>query len=52
MIEHKYKKWETCYEKLNLNSKPVADCLSSGHGKKVSSSACVYRHNDSAMVLF
>ncbi|KAJ0244884.1 hypothetical protein HA466_0184090 [Hirschfeldia incana] len=35
VIEHKYKKWETCYEKLNLNSKPVADCLSSGHGKEL-----------------
>lgn len=35
MTEHKYDKWETCYEKLNLNSKPVADCLSSGHGNEV-----------------
>ncbi|KAL0723792.1 hypothetical protein Bca4012_038391 [Brassica carinata] len=35
VIEHKYKKWETCYEKLNLNSKPVADCLNSGHGKEL-----------------
>ncbi|KAF8116274.1 hypothetical protein N665_0020s0125 [Sinapis alba] len=35
VIEHKYDKWETCYEKLNLNSKPVADCLSSGHGKEL-----------------
>ncbi|XP_010521972.1 PREDICTED: gamma-interferon-inducible lysosomal thiol reductase-like [Tarenaya hassleriana] len=30
--EHKYDKWETCYEKLELNSKPMDDCLSSGHG--------------------
>ncbi|KAJ4915246.1 Thioredoxin superfamily protein [Raphanus sativus] len=35
VIEHKYKKWETCYEKLNLNSKHVSDCLSSGHGKEL-----------------
>ena len=35
MTEHKYDKWETCYQKLNLNSKPVSDCLSSGHGDKV-----------------
>ncbi|ESQ36200.1 hypothetical protein EUTSA_v10008497mg [Eutrema salsugineum] len=35
VIEHKYDKWETCYEKLNLNSKPVADCLSSGHGNEL-----------------
>ncbi|KAJ4895397.1 Thioredoxin superfamily protein [Raphanus sativus] len=35
VTEHKYDKWETCYEKLNLNSKPVSDCLSSGHGDKL-----------------
>ncbi|EOA36175.1 hypothetical protein CARUB_v10010028mg [Capsella rubella] len=35
VTEHKFDKWETCYEKLNLNSKPVADCLSSGHGNKL-----------------
>ncbi|CAN8295201.1 unnamed protein product [Cochlearia groenlandica] len=35
VIEHEYEKWETCYEKLNLDSKPVADCLSSGHGDKL-----------------
>lgn len=37
VTEDKYDKWETCYEKLNLSSKPVADCLSSGHGQEVSS---------------
>ncbi|XP_013600246.1 PREDICTED: gamma-interferon-inducible lysosomal thiol reductase-like [Brassica oleracea var. oleracea] len=35
VTEHKYDKWETCYQKLNLNSKPVSDCLSSGHGDKL-----------------
>ncbi|CAH8339758.1 unnamed protein product [Eruca vesicaria subsp. sativa] len=35
VIEYKYYTWETCYGKLNLNSKPVADCLSSGHGKEL-----------------
>uniref|UniRef100_A0A1J3F8F9 Gamma-interferon-inducible lysosomal thiol reductase n=1 Tax=Noccaea caerulescens TaxID=107243 RepID=A0A1J3F8F9_NOCCA len=35
VTEHKYDEWETCYEKLNLNSKPVTDCLSSGHGNKL-----------------
>ncbi|CAH2038702.1 unnamed protein product, partial [Thlaspi arvense] len=35
VTEHKYDEWETCYEKLNLNSKPVADCLSSGHGNEL-----------------
>ncbi|KAL1202040.1 Gamma-interferon-responsive lysosomal thiol protein [Cardamine amara subsp. amara] len=35
VTEHKYEKWETCYEKLNLNSKPVADCLSSELGNKL-----------------
>ncbi|XP_010557194.1 PREDICTED: gamma-interferon-inducible lysosomal thiol reductase-like [Tarenaya hassleriana] len=33
--ERKYEKWETCYEKLKLNSKPINDCLSSGHGKEL-----------------
>ncbi|CAN6890594.1 unnamed protein product [Brassica oleracea] len=35
VTEDKYDKWETCYEKLNLSSKPVADCLSSGHGQEL-----------------
>ncbi|CAH8391650.1 unnamed protein product [Eruca vesicaria subsp. sativa] len=35
VTEHKYDKWESCYQKLNLNSKPVDDCLSSGHGDKL-----------------
>ena len=51
VTEDKYDKWETCYEKLNLSSKPVADCLSSGHGKEVGSLSIVYGHNGSAMVL-
>ncbi|CAH8339670.1 unnamed protein product [Eruca vesicaria subsp. sativa] len=35
VLEHKYEKWETCYEKHNLKSKPVEDCLSSGRGKEL-----------------
>lgn len=28
--------WETCFEKLNLDPKPVQDCYTSGYGDKVS----------------
>ncbi|CAF2261220.1 hypothetical protein BRARA_H02941 [Brassica rapa] len=35
VTEDKYDKWETCYEKLNLSSKPVSDCLGSGHGQEL-----------------
>nr|GEV70836.1 hypothetical protein [Tanacetum cinerariifolium] len=31
-FEGKYTEWETCFEKLNLDSKPVTDCISSGFG--------------------
>nr|GEY95103.1 hypothetical protein [Tanacetum cinerariifolium] len=31
----KYKEWETCFEKLNLDPKPVTDCISSGAGHKL-----------------
>ncbi|XP_071687601.1 gamma-interferon-responsive lysosomal thiol protein-like [Rutidosis leptorrhynchoides] len=30
--ENKYTEWETCFEKLNLDPKPVADCYGSGFG--------------------
>nr|GLL33417.1 gamma-interferon-inducible lysosomal thiol reductase [Ipomoea trifida] len=30
-----YSKWETCYEKLGKDPKPVSDCYASGHGKEL-----------------
>ncbi|KAJ9543604.1 hypothetical protein OSB04_023311 [Centaurea solstitialis] len=33
--EGKYAEWETCFEKLNLDSKPVIDCIGSGFGHKL-----------------
>ncbi|KFK43005.1 hypothetical protein AALP_AA1G067000 [Arabis alpina] len=35
VTERKYDQWETCYEKLNLDSRPITDCLESGHGNKL-----------------
>ncbi|BBH04605.1 Thioredoxin superfamily protein [Prunus dulcis] len=32
---HKYPQWESCYEKLGLDSKPIAECYSSGLGKEL-----------------
>ncbi|PWA60781.1 thioredoxin superfamily protein [Artemisia annua] len=32
--EGKYTEWETCFDKLNLDSKPVTDCISSGFGNE------------------
>ncbi|ONH99812.1 hypothetical protein PRUPE_6G051500 [Prunus persica] len=34
VYEHKYPQWESCYEKLGLDSKPIAECYSSGLGKE------------------
>lgn len=34
--EGKYGDWETCFAKLNLDPKPVTDCISSGLGHEVS----------------
>lgn len=34
--EGKYADWETCFEKLSLDPKPVTDCYSSGLGNEVS----------------
>ena len=35
-FEGKYTEWETCFDKLNLDSKPVKNCSSSGFGHEVS----------------
>ncbi|XP_004294783.1 PREDICTED: gamma-interferon-inducible lysosomal thiol reductase isoform X1 [Fragaria vesca subsp. vesca] len=33
--EGKYPQWESCYEKLGLNSTPIAECYNSGTGKEL-----------------
>ncbi|KAK9057538.1 hypothetical protein SSX86_022374 [Deinandra increscens subsp. villosa] len=33
--EGKYGEWETCFEKLNLDPKPVTDCITSGFGHEL-----------------
>nr|XP_043612177.1 gamma-interferon-responsive lysosomal thiol protein-like [Erigeron canadensis] len=33
--EGKYTEWETCFDKLNLDSKPITDCYSRGIGHKL-----------------
>ncbi|KAK9178073.1 hypothetical protein WN943_027263 [Citrus x changshan-huyou] len=30
--DHKYPQWETCFEKLALDPKPIGDCYTSGYG--------------------
>ncbi|KAL5748153.1 hypothetical protein ACOSQ2_025450 [Xanthoceras sorbifolium] len=35
VYEHKYPQWETCFDKLGLDSKLVSDCYTSGYGKKL-----------------
>ncbi|GMY10536.1 gamma-interferon-responsive lysosomal thiol protein-like [Fagus crenata] len=35
VYEHKYPQWESCFEKLGLDPKPIADCYSSGYGKEL-----------------
>ncbi|CAK9326916.1 unnamed protein product [Citrullus colocynthis] len=35
VYERKFTQWETCFEKLGLNSKPIYDCYSSGLGKEL-----------------
>ncbi|XP_022154893.1 gamma-interferon-inducible lysosomal thiol reductase-like [Momordica charantia] len=35
VYERKYTQWETCYEKLGLDPKPVYECYSSGLGKEL-----------------
>ncbi|KAB1202254.1 Gamma-interferon-inducible lysosomal thiol reductase [Morella rubra] len=33
--EHKYPEWESCFETLGLDPKPIADCYSSGYGEEL-----------------
>ncbi|KAF5744483.1 gamma-interferon-inducible lysosomal thiol reductase-like isoform X1 [Tripterygium wilfordii] len=35
VYQHKYAQWESCFEKLGLDSKPISDCYSSGFGKEL-----------------
>ncbi|XVF05793.1 hypothetical protein REPUB_Repub05bG0203200 [Reevesia pubescens] len=35
VYERKYLEWESCFEKLGLDSKPITDCYSSGLGQKL-----------------
>ncbi|XP_058110392.1 gamma-interferon-responsive lysosomal thiol protein isoform X2 [Magnolia sinica] len=35
VVEHKYSKWESCFEKTGLDSQSVADCFNSGYGEKL-----------------
>ena len=36
VYERKYLEWESCFEELGLESKPITDCYSSRLGQKVS----------------
>ncbi|KAL9265172.1 Gamma-interferon-responsive lysosomal thiol protein-like protein [Drosera capensis] len=33
--EHRYPQWETCFQLLQLDPKPIRDCYSSGYGKEL-----------------
>nr|XP_043610170.1 gamma-interferon-responsive lysosomal thiol protein-like [Erigeron canadensis] len=33
--EGKYAEWETCFQKLNLDAKPVTDCITNGFGHEL-----------------
>jgi interferon gamma-inducible protein 30 len=35
VYERKYTQWEKCFEKLDLDSKPITGCYTSEHGKKL-----------------
>ncbi|KAK3206580.1 hypothetical protein Dsin_020626 [Dipteronia sinensis] len=35
VYEHNYTQWETCFDKLGLDSKVISDCYTSGYGKKL-----------------
>ena len=35
VYEHKYSHWETCFDKLELDPKPIVDCYTSGYGTQV-----------------
>ena len=34
-MERKYQEWETCFEKIGLDSHAVLECFSGEHGKKL-----------------
>lgn len=36
VFERKYTQWESCFETLNLDPKPVTDCYTGEYGKEVS----------------
>ncbi|XP_043725311.1 gamma-interferon-responsive lysosomal thiol protein-like [Telopea speciosissima] len=33
--EGKYPEWESCFDRLKLDSKPISECFNSGHGKEL-----------------
>ncbi|GLU11920.1 hypothetical protein SLE2022_286380 [Rubroshorea leprosula] len=35
VYQRQYPEWESCFEKLGLDSKLIADCYTSGHGKEL-----------------
>lgn len=35
VVKRQYKDWESCFEKLGLDPKPVTECYKSEHGHKV-----------------
>ncbi|KAH9701868.1 gamma-interferon-inducible lysosomal thiol reductase [Citrus sinensis] len=35
VYEHKYSQWETCFDKLELDPKPIVDCYTSGYGTQL-----------------
>lgn len=35
VYDRKFTQWESCFETLGLDPKPIADCYSSGYGKEV-----------------
>lgn len=35
VYEHEYPQWESCFDKLGLESKPVLKCYTSGRGNEV-----------------
>ncbi|XP_043689173.1 gamma-interferon-responsive lysosomal thiol protein-like [Telopea speciosissima] len=35
VLEGKYKGWQSCFEKMNLNKKPIEECYNSGRGKEI-----------------
>ncbi|GMG98185.1 hypothetical protein Nepgr_000025 [Nepenthes gracilis] len=35
VYDHKYPQWDSCFEKLGLDPKPIGDCYISGRGKEL-----------------